>query len=162
MNIVTNKTWLPEKWYELNKRRALIRKQSELNKEMKQNERRQKIENLRDEDIDIGRFFELATSDKMYVNELELHGIKSEFLLDYKGAFELNGSMLIGTVEHKTNIRFKNMDDFASYINAIDVDYGSKDDIFTGHAYKLNTPQFSCVKRSQHGRGTTFRQVVVE
>ena len=30
--------------------------------------------------------------------------------------------MDIGPVKHKTNIRFRNKDDFESYINAIDVD----------------------------------------
>ena len=41
-----------------------------------------------------------------------MHEIKDEILQDYTGDFELNGKMIIGPVEHKTNIRFKNMDDF--------------------------------------------------
>ena len=57
---------------ELKKRRTLIRKQNESDKERKQNERRQKRENRTDEDIDIGRFFELATSDKIYFNKLKI------------------------------------------------------------------------------------------
>ena len=40
------------------------------------------------------------------------------------------------------------MDDFESYINAIDIDYDSEDVIFTGYIYKLNTPQFNVVKPS--------------
>ena len=64
------------------------------------------------EDIDIGRFFELATSNNIYVNNLNLHEIKNEILKDYTGDFELIGKMIIGVVEHKTNIRFKNLDDF--------------------------------------------------
>ena len=67
MNSVTNKTRLAEKQNEINKRRKLIRKQNESNKETKQNERRQKRENMV-EYIDLGRFFELATSNKIYVN----------------------------------------------------------------------------------------------
>ena len=35
--------------------------------------------------------------------------------------------MIIGPTEHKTTIRFKNMDDFESYIKSIDVDYDSED-----------------------------------
>ena len=111
-----------KKEYELNKRRKLIRRQNESNREKKQNERRQKIENLAEEDIDIGRFFELATSNKIYVNNLNSHEIKDEILQDYTGDFELNGKMIIGPIEHKTNIRFKKMDDFERYINAIDID----------------------------------------
>ena len=41
--------------------------------------------------------------------------------------------MLVGEVEQKTNIRFKNVDDFESYVNAIDnTRYESEDVIFTG------------------------------
>ena len=139
----------------------MIRIQIESNKETKQNERRQKRENTV-EDIDTGRFFELATTDREYVNGLNLHEIKDEILEDYTGDFELIGKMIIGPVEHKTNIRFKNMDDFERYINAIDIDYDSDDVIFTGYVYKLNTPQFKVVKRSAYGKGTNHMQEIVE
>ena len=85
------------------------------------------------EDIDIGRFFELATTDRKYVNGLNLHEIKNEILGEHTGDFELIGSMLVCEVEQKTNIRFKNNDDFESYIDAIDNNgYDSDDVIFTG------------------------------
>ena len=112
-----------KKEYELNKRRKLIRGQNESNREKKQNERRQKRQNI--EAVDIGRFFEIATSNKIYVNNLNLHEIKNEILEDYTGDFELIGKMIIGPIEHKTNIRFKNMDDFERYINAIDIRHAS-------------------------------------
>ena len=64
----------------------------------------------------------MVTSDKIYVNNLNLCEIENEILEDYTGDFELVGKMIIGPVEHKTNIRFKNMDDFERYINAIDID----------------------------------------
>ena len=35
--------------------------------------------------------------------------------------------MIIGPFEHETNIRFKKIDVFESYKNAIDVDYDSQD-----------------------------------
>ena len=171
MNCVTNRTRLAEKQktkktrklqkkqYELNKRRTLIRKQNEPNKETKQNEGRQKRENMV-EDIDLGRFFELATSNKIYVNNSNLHEIKNEILQDYTGDFELNGLKIIGTIEYKTNIRFKNMDDFESSINAIVIDYESEDVTFTGYVYKLNTPQFNVFRRSAYGRGTNFMQKI--
>ena len=67
------------------------------------------------------------------------------------------GSLLIGELEQKTNIRFKNINYFENYINAIDnVGYDSDDIIFTGYVYKLNTPEFKKVNRSQYGRGTDF------
>ena len=128
----------------------------------KQNERRQKRENLAEEDIALGRFFELATRNKIYVNNLNLHEIKNEVLQCYTGDFVLNGLMIIGPIEHNTNIRFKNMDDFERYINAKDIDYDSEDVTFTGYVYKLNTPHFKIVKRSAYGRGTNHMQEIVE
>ena len=151
-----------KKAYELNKRRKLIRIQNESNRETKQNERIQKKENMV-EDINVGRFFELATTDREYVYGLNLHEIKNDILEDYTGDFELIGSMLIGEGEEKTNIRFKNVDDFENYINAIDnIGYDSEDVIFTGWLYKLNTPEFKKVNRSQFGRGKDFKQDIVE
>ena len=72
------------------------------------------------------------------------------------------GSMLIVEIEQKTNLRFKNIDDFETYINAIDVDYDCKDVIFTGWLYNINTPEFDKVNRYQYGRGTDFEQDLVE
>ena len=155
MNSVTNRTRFA------GKKKNLNRKQNESNRAIKQNERRQRRENMV-EDIDIGRFFELATSDRIYVNNLNLHEIKNEILQDYTGDFELNGKMIIGPVEYKTNIRFKNMDDFEKYINTIDVDYDSEDVIFTGYVHKLDTPQFNVVERSAYGKGTKYMQEIVE
>ena len=91
-----------------------------------------------------------------------MHEIKNEILQDYRSDFELNGKRIIGPIEHKTNIRFKNMDDFESYINAIDVNYDSGDLTFTGYIYKLNTPQFKVVKRSAYGKGTIYMQELVK
>ena len=85
-----------------------------------------------------------------------MHDIKSEILQDYRDDFELYGSLIFGPIEHKRNIKFKNMDDFGSYINEIDVDYDSEDVIFTGYVFKLNTPLFKVVKRSVYVKGTNF------
>ena len=124
-----NKTQLQKTKLE---KKKLIRKQNESNRETKRNERREKRENIA-EDIDLGRFFELATTNRKYVNGLKLHEIKNEILDDYTRDFELIGSMLVGEVEQKTDIRFKNVDDFESYIDAIDNSgYDNEDVIFTG------------------------------
>ena len=68
--------------------------------------------------------------------------------------------VIIGCIEHKTNIRFKNMDDFESHINAIDIDYDSEDVTFIGCVYKLKTPQFNVVKRSAYAKGTDYTQEI--
>ena len=41
-----------------------------------------KRKNLVEEDNNLRRFFELATTNKIYVNALNLHKIKNETLLD--------------------------------------------------------------------------------
>ena len=115
-----------------------------------------------EEDIDLGRFFELATSNKRYVNNLNLHEIKNEILQDYTGDFELNGKMIIGPNEHKTKIRFKKMDDFERSSNAIDIDYDSEDVTFTGYIFEIKTHQFNVFRRSAYGRSTNYMQEIVE
>ena len=62
----------------------------------------------------------------------------------------------------KTNIRFRNFDDFETYINAINAVYDSEDVIFTGWVYRLNTPQFNKVNRSQYGKGADFKRDISE
>ena len=76
--------------------------------------------------------------------------------------FEIIGSMLIGEIKQKTNLRFKVIDNFETYIVAFDVDYSLEDVIFTGWFYKFSTPQFNMVSRSQYGRGKDFKQDIVE
>ena len=70
--------------------------------------------------------------------------------------------MVIGPVEHKTNNRFKNMDDFESYMNAIDFLYDSEDVIFTGYVYILNTPQFNVVTQSAYAKGSNYMKEIDE
>ena len=101
-----------------------------------------------DDDIALGKFFELASSDKTYVTGVNLNEIKGELLVDYTGVFQLNGSMITGQFEQKLSIRFRNTDDFESYINAIDIIYDNDDVTFTGYIYNISTPQFNVVKRS--------------
>ena len=48
-------------------------------------------------------FSKKATTNKAYVNGLNLHEIKSEILQDYTGDFELTGSMLISEIDQKSN-----------------------------------------------------------
>ena len=51
------------------------------------------------------------------------------------------GKTIVGEIEQKTNIRFKKIDDFETYINAIDnSSYDSDDVIFTGLLNIINTP----------------------
>ena len=70
--------------------------------------------------------------------------------------------MDLGPLKHKTNIRFRNMTDFESYINLIDFEYDTGDVTFTGYVYNINTPQFNKVNRSQYGKGTELKQDIVE
>ena len=74
--------------------------------------------------------------------------------------------MVIGPVEPvyvlETNIRFRNMDDFEKYMNAIDVDYDTEDVTFTGFVFELITPQFNVVNQRAYAKITNSLQEVVE
>ena len=62
----------------------------------------------------------------------------------------------------QTHIRFRNMDDFESYKNAIDNDYDSEDVTFKGYIYKVNTPHLNLVNRSQYGNSCDFKHEIIE
>ena len=72
LNGVVHKSQLAEE-------KALIGKQNESTKKIKQYERKQKREIIIDEDIDLGRVFKLATTTNMFVNSLNLYEITNEF-----------------------------------------------------------------------------------
>ena len=80
-------------------------------------------------------------------------------MLDRTGDFEKTGSLAMGEKrKQKTKIRFRKVDDFEVYNNAIDIDYDSEDVTFTRYLYKLNTPEFNKVTRSQYGKCTDSKQ----
>ena len=89
--------------------------------------------------------------------------LKVKFYKKFKGDFELIGLILIGEIEQKANTRSKHAVDFETFYNDIDNGgYDSEDVIFTGWLYKSNTPEFNKVNRSQYGKGTNFKQDIVE
>ena len=46
------------------------------------------------------------------------------------------GSMLIGELKQETNFSFRNVEDFKTYLKALDVDYDSEDVLSSGWLYK--------------------------
>ena len=72
------------------------------------------------------------------------------------------GNLKVGDQIRQTHIRFRNMDDFEAHINSIDQDYNSDDSIFNGYIYKVDTPQFNKVNRSQYGNGCSFDKIIIE
>ena len=104
----------------------------------------------------------LKELNKIQVNDKNLHEIKNEILQDYEGVFEMIGNLKIGDQIRQTHIRFRNMDDFEAYINSIDQDYDSDDTIFNGYIYKLDTPIFNKINRSQYGNGCSFDKIIIE
>ena len=99
---------------------------------------------------------------KIQVIDKNIHEIKQEILLDYTGEFEMDGKLKVGDQIRQTHIKFRNMDDFEAYINSIDQDYDSDDCIFNGYNYKIDTPQFNKVNRSQYGNGCSFSIIIIE
>ena len=105
---------------------------------------------------------DLKELNKIQVIDKSLHEIKNEILLDYAGAVEMVGNLKVGDQIRQTNIRFRNTDDFESYINSIDEGYDAEDAIFIGHIYKINTHGFNKVNRSQYGNGCDFKRKIIE
>ena len=91
-----------------------------------------------------------------------LHEIKYEILEDYEGVFELIGNLKVNDQTKQIHIRYKNMDAFESYINKIDDGYDADDSIFNGYIYKIDTPIFNKVNRSQYGNGCDFKHEIIE
>ena len=81
---------------------------------------------------------------------------------DYEGTFEMIGNLQVGDQLRQTHIRFRKMIDFETYINKIDDGYDADDAIFNGYIYKIDTPIFNKVKRSQYGNGCSFDKIILE
>ena len=105
---------------------------------------------------------EIKDLNKIQVIDKNLHEIKQQILREYEGDFEMVGNLKVGDQIRQTKIRFRNMDDFEAFINSIDQDYDSEDAIFNGYIYKLDTPQFKKVNRSQYGNGCDFKHEIIE
>ena len=69
---------------------------------------------------------------KIEVINKNLHEIKNEILLDYVGEFEMVGNLKVGDQVRQTHIRFRNIEDYGAYINAIDEGYDAEDAIVNG------------------------------
>ena len=104
----------------------------------------------------------LKELNKIQVIDKNLHEIKYEILQDYDSTFEMVGNLKVGDQIRQTHIRFRNISDYEAYINSIDQDYDSDDSIFNGYIYKIDTPQFNKVNRSQYGNGCSFDKIIVE
>ena len=104
----------------------------------------------------------LKELNKIEVIEKNLHEIKNEILQDYDGTFEMVGTLIVGDQLRQTHIRFRKMIAFETYINSIDQDYDSDDSIFNGYIYKINTPIFIKVKKSQYGNGCDFKHEIIK
>ena len=72
------------------------------------------------------------------------------------------GNLINDDQIRQTHIRFRNISDYEAYINSIDEGYDADDAIFNGYIYKLDTPQFNEVNRSQYGNGCNFDKIIIE
>ena len=74
---------------------------------------------------------------------------------------------MVGTLQsddqlRQTHIRFRKITDYEAYINSIDDGFDAKDAVFNGCIYKLDTPQFNLVNRSQYRNGCDFKRQIIE
>ena len=99
---------------------------------------------------------------KIQIVDKNLHECKQEILRGYADQFEVIGKLSIGDQIRETPIRFGNITDFEHYFNAIDGSYDAEDSIINCYIYKINTPQFKLVNRSQYGKGCDFKHEIIE
>ena len=131
-------------------------------------EKKKDIDKFKQLDIELGKIKYADNPDKLQnalkeLNKIrDVNEIKNELLLDYTSELEMVGELSIADHIRQTHIGFGNINDYESYINAIDQDYESEDGVFNGFVYKLNTPQFNLVIRSQYGNGCDFKRVIVK
>ena len=106
-----------------------------------------------DDEIDVGRFFELAEAEHSNIQGLNVYEIRDRLEDDDRG-FELIGNKTMNKIKRKTDKRFKNMDDFEAYIEKIEGKYDGEDVVFEGDVFKFDKPEFNRVKRSNYGKGS--------
>ena len=66
--------------------------------------------------------FEMKELNKVRVIKKSLNEIKHDLLGNYVGEFEMVGILSIADHTPETHIRFRNITDYESYINVIDLD----------------------------------------
>ena len=104
----------------------------------------------------------LKELNKIQVVNKDLHEIKQEILQDYEVELEMVGNLKVGDQIRHPHMRFRNISDYEAYNNAIDQEYDTEDAIFNVYIYKLKTPQFNKVIRSQYGNGCSFDKTIIE
>ena len=105
---------------------------------------------------------ELKELKKIHIGNKSLHEIQQKVSVDYTGGFKMVGKLSVGDQIRETHIRLRKITDCEACINAIDEGYDSRDAIFNGYFYKINTPQFNLVNRSQYGNGCDFNNEIIE
>ena len=71
-------------------------------------------------------------------------------------------NLKVGDQIKQTHIRFRNIADYEAYVNSIDEGYDAEDSISNGYIYKIKTPQFNKVNRSQYGNRCDFKRENIE
>ena len=72
------------------------------------------------------------------------------------------GSLKVGDQIRQTHYRVRKITDYEAYISSNDEGYDAEEAIFNGYFYKINTPQFILVNRSQFGIGCDFKHEIIE
>ena len=104
----------------------------------------------------------LKELNKTQVLHKNLHEIRNEILGDFTGEFEMIGKLSVGDQIGTTHIRFRNITEYEEFIISIDDGYDAEDSIFNGYIYKINTPLFNLVNRSQYRNGCDFKHKIID
>ena len=72
------------------------------------------------------------------------------------------GNLKNGDQIRPAHMRFRKNKDYEAYINILDAGYDSEDALCSGFFYKLITPHFNKVNRSQNRNGCDFKHEISE
>ena len=106
---------------------------------------KKRSDNNDDEEIDVDRFFEIAETNRSNIEGLNVFEIRDE-LMNGNCDFGLVGNLTKNGIKEKTNLHFKNMNDFESYFEKIDLKNDGEDVVFEGHTFQLTQPDFKPIE----------------
>ena len=103
----------------------------------------------------------LKELNKIQVVNKILNEIKQKVLIDYGGEFEKFGNLKVGDQIHQTDIRLE-LFLIMKLISILSMKVMTQKIVFSMVIkYKINTPQFSLVIRSQYGNGCDFKHEII-
>ena len=110
--------------------------------------------------LDLNDFWKIAEGESNRIVRKNVFETRKK-MKDSNG-FDLIGNLTIIGTTRKTNMRFRSVKDFDSYIEKVDDKYDGDEVIFTGDSIEYAQEEFQPVKRSNYGKGSNHLKDIEE